>query len=344
MRFKLLGNSGLRVSEICLGSMTLSLNNPWDWGVNKEISLEILRKYTELGGNFIDTSVNYTDGESEKVIGEYIKDDRDRYVIATKFTLHNHEYPDDPNFGGNGRKNLFRSLKNSLKNLQTDYVDLLYLHVWDYTTPIEEIMKSLEIAIQSGKVNYVAISDTPAWVVSQANKYAELRGLSRFIAYQFPYNLMRRDAEREVIPYCKYNDLAMIPWSVLGSGLFTGKYTREKGQGRLKTISDRNLEISKKVDEIADELNCKSSQVAINWVKNQDQQIIPIIGATKETHIDEAINALEIRLTEGQMKRIDEIVNFDIGFPQNFLGAQNVLNLIHGKTYDNLENHRFRGF
>ncbi|MFW9990842.1 MAG: aldo/keto reductase [Candidatus Odinarchaeota archaeon] len=346
MRYKLLGKSGLRVSEISLGTMTFGTK--WGWGADKEASKQILNTFTEAGGNFIDTSCNYTDGESESFIGEFIKGDRDRYVIATKYTLHDYRYKNDPNAGGNARKNLLRSLKGSLERLQTDYIDILYLHMWDYMTPVQEVMRTLDDLIGSTKVNYIGISDTPAWIVSRANTMAEIRGWNPFVVYQFPYSLVFRDAERETIPLCKKMDLAMATFDVLSAGLLTGKYTREgKAPGRLVqgkwgVPPERALAMAGEVDKIADEIGCPSSQVAISWVKGQKGLFVPILGATKEEQIEENLGGLDIKLTEEHYKRLDqklrEIYYFNYGFAKGWLmGARPV---IYGDTYDLIDNHR----
>lgn len=347
MKYKLLGNSGLRVSELVLGTMTLSVDNPWDWGVERETSLDILETYADAGGNFIDTACNYTDGQSEEVIGEFIAHDRDSYVVATKYTLHHHGHPDDPNYGGNHRKNLLRTVDESLERLGTDYIDLLYLHAWDYTTPIQEIMSTLDSLVAKRTVDYIAISDTPAWVVARANQLAKERGWTPFIAYQFPYNIERRAPEREVMPYCRYNDVAMVTWSVLGAGLYTGKYTRgENASGRMADadFDDEALEVPRLIDEIANDLGVTSGQVTIAWTKAQDQQLFPIVGATTPAHVSEAIEAVDVDLEQETIEQLDEAVGFDHGFPQSFTGSDNVRNLIHGETAHQLENHRFRGY
>ncbi|MHA2224636.1 MAG: aldo/keto reductase [Candidatus Hodarchaeales archaeon] len=346
MRYKLLGKSGLRVSEICLGTMTFGTK--WGWGADKETCKQVLEKFTDEGGNYIDTSCNYTDGESESYIGDLIKGDRDRYVIATKYTLRDYRYPKDPNAGGNARKNLIRSLKDSLERLQTDYVDILYLHMWDYMTPVFEVLKTLNDLIATTKVNYIGISDTPAWIVSRANTMAEVRGWNPFVVYQFPYSLAFRDAEREIIPFCKNMDLAMATFDVLRAGLLTGKYTREgKTPGRLiegkwGVPSAMALEVAKEVDKIADEIGCSSSQVAISWVKGQEGLFVPILGVTTPEQIEENLAGLTIKLSEDHYKQLDqkfrEIYHFNFGFAKGWLmGARPY---IYGETYDLIDIHR----
>jgi aryl-alcohol dehydrogenase-like predicted oxidoreductase len=206
MRYKLLGKSGLRVSELCLGTMTFG--DDWGWGAPKDESRKMFDAFTEAGGNFIDTANNYTNGTSEKFVGEFTKADRDHFVIATKYTLN--EYATDPNFGGNHRKNMRRSVEGSLKRLDTDHIDLLWLHMWDGMTPVEEVMRALDDLVRAGKVLYVGISDTPAWVVSQANTLADLRGWSRLVAYQGEYSLASRAPERDILPMTR-DEMSYLP-------------------------------------------------------------------------------------------------------------------------------------
>ena len=339
MRYTSFGRTGLRVSELALGGMTIG--NAWGWGSDKEMSSKLFKIFTDAGGNFIDTSCNYQDGESEKIIGELTKGNRDNYVIATKFTLHDHLHKDDPNAGGNSRKNLLRSVKGSLDRLQTDYIDILYLHMWEGSVNIEELMYSLNILIEQSKVNYIAISDTPAWVTATANTIAKMRGWEPFTGYQFPYNLARRDAEREIIPMAREHNMAMLLWNVIGAGLFSGKYTQKKEtSGRIaKGIlqDEKKLEMARKVDTIADEIGCTSSQLAYAWILAQEGIMIPIVGATKPEQLTDNIGALQVKLTQEQIKRISEVNAFDLGFPGDFRNAPNVKELIYGNTYDKIK-------
>ncbi|MHA2096702.1 MAG: aldo/keto reductase, partial [Candidatus Hodarchaeales archaeon] len=342
MKYKLLGQSGLRVSELSLGTMTFGEN--WGWGTSKELAKQVFKKYTDASGNFIDTACNYTDGTSEKFIGDFIEGDRDRYVIATKYTLHDHRWKNDPNAGGNHRKNLLRTVKQSLKRLKTDYIDLLYLHMWDYSTSVFEVMKTLDELISSTKINYIGISDTPAWVVARANTMAEIRGLNPFVAFQFPYNLSFRDPEREIIPMCKKLDIAMTAWAPLGAGLYTGKYTRgNQPPGRLTEDKwgvppEDRLVIAKEVDSIADEIGCSSANVAINWVRKQNNQLIPIFGVTSLEQLEDNLESLNYDLTDDHCARLAEKVDFKVGFPKGFLMGNK--SLYHGDTVELLENHR----
>jgi len=226
MRYKLLGKSGLRVSELCLGTMTFG--DDWGWGAPKNESRKIFDAFVEAGGNFIDTANNYTNGTSEKFVGEFTKGNRDRFVIATKYTLT--ERKSDPNFGGNHRKNMRRSVEGSLARLGTDHIDLLHLHMWDGMTPVEEVMRALDDLIRAGKVLYVGISDTPAWVVSEANMLADLRGWSRFTAYQGEYSLASRAPERDILPMTQALDMSFLAWGILEAGELTGKYNSPSGE------------------------------------------------------------------------------------------------------------------
>ena len=322
----------------------MTFGEDWGWGSSKEVAAQVFKIYTEAGGNFIDTACNYTNGTSENFIGEFIAGDRDRFVIATKYTLHDHRWKADPNAGGNSRKNLLRTIKQSLKRLKTDYIDLLYLHMWDYTTPIHEVMQTLNDLIASTKINYIGISDTPAWVVSRANTMAEHFGWNPFISFQFPYNLSFRDPERDIIPLCKNMDLAMTTWAPLGAGLYTGKYTRDnQSPGRLvknhwgDPPEDR-LTIAREVDKIADEIGCTSANVALNWVRKQAGLFIPIFGVTSVEQLNDNLQCLNYTLTDEQCTRINKLIDFKLGFPKGFLLGNK--DLYHGDTFNLLENHR----
>lgn len=218
MRYKLLGNSGLRVSELCLG--TMAFGEDWGWGASKEESGRIVDAFAEAGGNFIDTADAYTNGTSERYVGELISPERDRWVLATKYTLSRD--PSDPNGAGNHRKSLVRALDASLGRLGTDYVDLLWVHIWDFVTPVKEVMRALDDQVRAGKVLYVGISDTPAWIVARANALAEQQSWTPFVAFQGQYSLVERTVERDLLPMCEALDLALTAWSPLGSGVLTG--------------------------------------------------------------------------------------------------------------------------
>ena len=330
MRYKLLGKSGLRVSELCLGTMTFG--DDWGWGAPKQESREIFDAFVEAGGNFIDTANNYTDGTSEKFIGEFTKAERDHFVIATKYTLT--ELAADPNFGGNHRKNMRRSVEGSLRRLDTDHIDLLWLHMWDGMTPVEEVMRALDDLVRAGKVLYVGISDTPAWVVSQANTLADLRGWSRFVAYQGEYSLASRAPERDILPMTRAMEMAFLPWGILEGGEITGKYNAPSEEPkRAKDTSDRIKKIASVLMELAKETGRTPSQIAINWVRQRPYHMIPILGARSEKQLREDLECLDFELTPEQIDCLNEASPIDLGFPHSFLSSSHVRGLIFGKTY-----------
>lgn len=342
MRYKLLGRSGLRVSELALGGMTFG--SDWGWGADEETSHRILNTYLEAGGNFLDTSINYTEGSSEKIIGRFLEGRRDSVVLATKYTLReNTASRTDPNYGGNSRKNMQRSVEISLKRLQTDYIDLYYLHMWDFTTPVEEVMRALDDLVRAGKVRYLGISDTPAWVISKANMLAELRGLSRFVANQFPYSLASRDPERDIIPMSRAEDLAMCIWGILGGGSLTGKYRDPQAVKRYSSVSEKRLQLSERIVEMAGQVGCTPSQLAVNWVRQRPGQgapVIPILGVRTVEQLQDNLGALAFRLSEEQIQELDALSPIELGFPHDFLRSKEVQNLIFGETFDQIDNHR----
>src|SRR5579859_4586779 len=275
MKYKLLGRSGLKVSELCLGTMGFGTEN--GWGADKDTSFAIMDAYAEAGGNFLDTANMYKLGTSEKIIGEYLSNrDRDYFVVATKYSLKDNTT--NPNASGNNRKNMMRSVEESLKRLKTDFIDVLYLHIWDDLTPIDEVLRGIDDLIRQGKVNYAAISDTPAWIVSKGNTMAELMGWSQFVALQVEYSLLQRTPERELTPMAKHYGMTVTPWAPLAGGALTGKYLKD-GQGRIKPESKRRNdnanEVTKAVVSVAEELGVSASNVALKWTMQQGFQCIP---------------------------------------------------------------------
>ncbi|MFM7882978.1 MAG: aldo/keto reductase [Microcystis panniformis] len=333
MRYKLLGNSGLRVSELCLGTMTFG--EDWGWGSDKEESLAVFQAFAEAGGNFLDTANIYTNGTSETLVGEFVKGDREKWVIATKYSLNTR--PGDVNACGNHRKNLFQAVEASLKRLGTDYIDLLWLHIWDSLTPIEEVMRSFDDLVRMGKVLYIGISDSPAWIVSQANTLATLRGWTPFIGLQIEYSLKERTPERELLPMAKALNIGVTAWSPLGGGVLTGKYNQPNPvDGRLSMtdqpfqILDRDLKIAETVLEIAREIGKSPAQVALNWLRNRPNPIIPIIGARRLSQLQDNLACVDFNLTGEQLQRLDNISAISLGFPQELLASQFVRDILLG--------------
>jgi aryl-alcohol dehydrogenase-like predicted oxidoreductase len=341
MRYKLLGRSGLRVSELCLGTMTFG--EDWGWGSSKEESRRIFDVYAEAGGNFIDTANRYTEGTSEKYVGEFIASDREHFVAATKYTLYSRK--GDPNACGNHRKNLAHSLEASLKRLKTEYVDLLWIHAWDFLTPVEEVMRALDDVVRAGKVLYVGISDSPAWVVSMANTMADLRGWTPFAGIQIKYSLVDRSAERDLLPMARALDLAVTPWAPLGAGLLSGKYSggRRPAGSRLeksRSLTERNLAIAEEVVKAAAAVGRTPAQVAINWIRQQRGVIIPIIGARTLDQFKDNLGCLDFTLPQEEMGRLSEASAIELGFPHDFLRSEVPRELIYGGTSEEIDNHR----
>ena len=338
MKYKLLGASGLRVSELCLGTMTFGTEV--DFGADWKECQKIFGTYVDAGGNFIDTANQYTKGTSERFVGNLVKTNRDRFVVATKYSLNTRA--GDPNAGGMHRKNLHQSVEASLKRLDTGYIDLLWLHTWDFTTPADQVMHALDDLVSTGKVLHIGISDTPAWVVAQANSIAQLRGWTPFVALQVEYSLIRRSVERELLPMAKAFDLPVTPWAVLGGGMLTGKYTRDDGtqqdtrreRSNQVRATDRNLGIARVVDAIADELGVKSAYVALSWVRQRGDNIIPIIGARKASQVCDMLESLSICLSEQQMKALNEASEIKLGFPHDFTGQPDILEGLYGDLVD----------
>jgi aryl-alcohol dehydrogenase-like predicted oxidoreductase len=346
MRYKLLGNTGLRVSELCLGTMTFG--SEWGWGADREESRKVFDAFAEAGGNFVDTANLYTNGTSEKFTGEFLKGRRDRFVLATKYTLNMR--PEDPNAGGNHRKNLFQSLDASLSRLGTDYIDLYWVHAWDGMTPVEEVMRALDDAVRAGKILYVGISDAPAWVVSRANTMAAFRDWSPFAALQIQYSLIERTPERDLMPMAKALDVAVTPWGVVGGGVLTGKYkskTEKPDNARYSPsggwsdvyVTDRNLRIATALGEVAREIGRTHSQVALAWVRQQPYGVVvPILGARTLAQLTDNLGCLDFTLGPEPLARLDAASKVELGFPHDFLVSAR--EYIFGKTYPMIDNHR----
>ena len=330
MRYKLLGRSGLRVSELALGTMTFGPD--WGWGADAAESRRIFARYDEAGGNFVDTANNYTDGTSESLVGELTEPERERWVIATKYSLTLD--PEDPNAGGNHRKSLVRSLEQSLRRLRTDYVDLLWLHMRDATTPIEEAVRALDDQVRLGKVLYVGVSDSPSWVVAQANTIADLRGWSPFVALQVPYSVASRDPERELLPMAAALGLAVTLWGVLGAGVLSGK-PRDELRWPEDADSERAQRVVTALRAVADDVGATPAQVAIAWLLHRPTPptLVPIVAARRGEQIVENVAALDVRLDEDQLTQLDDAAAPQLGFPRSFLESQSVRELIYGETF-----------
>jgi aryl-alcohol dehydrogenase-like predicted oxidoreductase len=324
MRYQLLGPSGLRVSELCLG--TMSFGDAWGFGADEKESHRILGEFADAGGNFVDTANKYHEGQSEEILGSFLGPGRDRWVVATKYTLAMR--PGDPNAAGNSRKNLRSSVEASLRRLRTDYLDLLWVHAWDFTTPVEEVMGGLDDLVSAGKANHVALSDAPAWVASAANTLATLRGWSPLVALQAEYSLLERTAERELLPVAEAFGLSLCAWAPMGAGVLTGKYTRgpttspadsRRAPANQARLTERNLRIAREVDLVAEELGATSAQVAVAWLRQRDRRVIPILGARKLEQFQDVLGSLEVGLAAEHVARLDEVSRIELGFPYELL-------------------------
>ena len=347
MRYKLLGKSGLRVSELCLGTMTFG--EVWqDWGLatSKDESRKIFDIFAEAGGNFIDTANKYNEGGSESLLGEFIESDRDHFVVATKYTLFTRE--GDPNACGNHRKNMARSLEASLKRLKTDYIDLYWVHAWDFMTPVEEVMRALDDMVRAGKVLYVGISDTPAWIVAQANTLAQVYGWSPFVGLQIEYSLAQREPERDLLPMARAFDIGVTAWSPLAGGILSGKYAKQdkskpdttRYSAESNPPDERKLRVGERVTELAGEIGRPASQVALNWLRQRPVPTIPIIGARRAAQIEDNLKCLDWQLTGEQIAKLDEATKIELGFPHDFLTDDFVLRMVFGGTHASIDNHR----
>jgi aryl-alcohol dehydrogenase-like predicted oxidoreductase len=318
----------------------MTFGEEWGYGASKETCREIFETFLQAGGNFLDTANLYTNGTSERYLGEFVQAEREHLVLATKYTM---GAPGrDPNAAGTQRKNLVQSLEASLKRLGTDYIDVYSVHIWDFLTPIEEVMQALSDVVRAGKVLYVGISNTPAWIISRANTLAELRGWTAFTGIQVEYNLIERTTERELLPMARSLDLAVTVWSPLASGILTGKYNRGQGSGRqgLASASERNLTIAAEVVKIAQERGCAPSQVALSWVRQQPGVIIPVLGARTVAQLEENLQCLQVMLTEEEMSRLDAVSQFDLGYPNTYLQPADPHNLAYGGMFDQIDAHR----
>ncbi|OHX65202.1 aldo/keto reductase [Flammeovirga pacifica] len=338
MQYKFFGKTGLKVSELCLGTMTFG--EDWGTGTDKYTSQKIFDAFVEKGGNFFDTANFYTNGTSEKYLGEFIQKNREHHVVASKYTLI--ENADHPNGSGNSRRNMMNTVEASLKRMNTDYMDILWLHMWDGTTQIEDILRGMDDLISQGKVCYIGISDTPAWVVSQGNTYAKLRGWEQFAGIQVEYSLIAREVERELIPMSDHFDMSVLAWAPLGAGILSGKYNKGMiDQGRLSENSvkftDHNLNIARRVEEFANEIGATTSQVALKWLMKNNQKVIPIIGARKVEQVQQNLGVLDIDLTEDMMTELNKMSKINLGFPNEFLQQDNARNYSFGGWYDKIQ-------
>ena len=342
MKYRLLGNSGLRVSEAALGAMTFG--EEWGWGSPKDEARKVYDAFREAGGNFIDTANLYTNGTSESFLGEFMKDHRQSVVLATKYSLANPGT--DPNAAGNQRKNMMQAVEASLKRLQTDYIDLYWVHLWDQITPVEEVMRGLDDLIRQGKVLYVGISDAPAWWIAQANTLAQLRGWSPFVGLQIEYSLIERTVERELVPMARALNLGLTAWSPLANGILTGKYHGHGSSepGRMNNDMMKGFmperqqtdRIVAAVKTVSDKVGRSMAQVALAWLRYRPVPVIPIIGARKLSQLQDNLASFDLTLSADLLKTLDDASRIELGFPYNLYEKEMVRAIRYGGTRDSL--------
>ncbi len=341
MKYRLLGNSGLRVSEMSLGTMTFG--EDWGWGSSKDESRKVYDAYREAGGNFIDTANIYTNGTSETLLGEFMGDHRQSVVLATKYT--NAAAGNDANAAGNHRKSMVQAVEASLRRLKTDYIDLYWMHIWDQMTPVEEVMRAFDDLIRQGKVLYVGVSDAPAWWIAQANTLAELRGWTQFVGLQIEYSLIERTVERELVPMANAFNLGLVAWSPLAGGLLSGKYhSSAAGDGRYTTDMAKGFRrtgeqvdrIVAAVHQVSQKVGRSSAQVALAWLRYRDVPVIPILGARRLSQLQDNLASLELQLTPDEVSVLNEASAIDMGFPHDFYAHEMVKTIAYGGLRDKI--------
>ncbi|WP_336971337.1 aldo/keto reductase [Sphingobium aromaticiconvertens] len=336
--YRLLGRSGLRASPLALGTMTFGE----EWGADEKESRRIFDAYVDQGGNFVDTAGYYADGISEELTGKFAKTKRERLVLSTKYSLT--RKIGDPNGAGNSRRTMVQTVETSLKRLRTDRIDLFFLHVWDDTTPADEILRAFDDLVTQGKILYLGISDTPAWQMARLQVMAELRGWTQLAALQAEYNLVQRTAERDLIPAAKALGIGVMPWSPLASGMLSGKYAtgaqaaagEEGGRGAMLTaggrVNARVTTIADTVKVVADEIGATSAQVAIAWTLVNPAVVSPLVGARTMRQYEDNVAALGVTLEPAHLARLEAASQFDLGFPHEFLKSPFIQHGLTGGT------------
>lgn len=328
----LFGNTGLRLSRLCLGTMTFG--TAWGFGVDQATSQRVLDAYLDSGGNFIDTANKYTDGESESILGAHLRNKRNKVVIATKYALNTDS--DDPNSLGNHRRNLVTSIEGSLRRLNTDFIDFLWIHAWYFETPIEDTVRALDDMITAGKILYWGMSDTPAWVCAEARTIANLRGWAPLSGIQIEYSLIERTAERELLPFAANTSTGVTGAIPLGGGLLTGKHhsgAQKPDSLRIQRSNARksasNDDIVRVVTRLAKDTECTPSQLALAWIL-ETQPIIPIIGARTEDQLLENLKAVSLKVEPEVIHELDEVSKINPGFPHEMLAGERMQQVMYG--------------
>jgi aryl-alcohol dehydrogenase-like predicted oxidoreductase len=339
----MLGKSGLRVSELCLGTMTFG--EDWGWGASKDESRKVYDAFLEAGGNFIDTANVYTAGTSERMLGEFMADHRDRIVLATKYT--NAAPGNDANAAGNHRKSMMRAVEGCLKRLKTDYIDLYWLHIWDQITPIEEVMRAFDDLVRQGRILYAGVSDMPAWVVARGNTLAELRGWTSFVGLQIEYSLIERTPERELLPMAAELGLGVTAWSPLAGGLLTGKQLEPGGakgsrqsnpaMQQFMKSDERKENVVREVMAVSRENGHSPAQIALAWLRQRPEPVIPIIGARKLAQVKDNLASVGTKLSPEHVERLNAVSRIELGFPHDFFSNDMVRTLRSGGMWEQID-------
>ncbi|HZD74128.1 MAG TPA: aldo/keto reductase [Actinomycetota bacterium] len=353
MRYTLLGRTGLRVSQFCLG--TANFGEDWSGGASKEVCADIVETFVEAGGNFIDTANFYTNGTAEQLLGDLVSGDRGHFVLGTKYTLQTR--PGDVNAAGNHRKNLVDALESSLQRLRTDYIDLYWVHVRDAFTPVEEIMRALDDQVRRGKVLYAGVSNWPAWEIAHANTLAELRAWSPFVGLETQYNLLERTPERDLLPMARAFELTVLAWGALAQGVLTraggSSPAQAAASGQPDEVCGRDVLVREDMRvraervvpalvAIAREGGWTPAQVALAWLRTRPGPVIPILGVSSRGQLRENLGSMDVRLDDPQLRRLDEVSRVDEGFPHDFLRDEQVKQLAHGDAWRRIDHQRAR--
>ncbi len=346
MKYKVLGRSGLKVSELCLGTMTFG--EEFGIGAPEDTCREIYTAYRDAGGNFVDTADMYNAGTSERMLGSFIATERDQVVLASKYSLNTRT--EDPNAGGNHRKNLVQSLEASLRRLDTDFIDLFWVHAWDGSTGLAEVMRALDDQVRKGKILHLGISNAPAWVIAAANTLAEERGWTPFTAMQLHYNLVERTIEREHFALANAQNMAITPWSPLAGGLLTGKFNRNADQGmqegtrlvdsprRAQVLQEGNLAVAERLVDIAKAVGCTAAQLALAWMMRRSSNcVVPIIGARKLAQLQDNLGATQVKLEPAQIEELDQLSALEPTYPETLYASDFFRTMMYGEAWGKLE-------
>ena len=341
MRYKMFGRSGLRVSELCLGAMTFGTQ--LGWGSDREQSRAVFDAFAESGGNFIDSAYIYMEGESERMLGDFVRADRSHFIVSTKYGISTEQ---EVATTGASRKAMRHGVDESLRRLGTDYIDLYWLHAWDSRTPVDELMRGLDDLVSAGKVLYVGISNAPAWQIARANMLADLRGRAPFVGLQTEYHLLERTAERDLLPMCGALDLAVTAWSPLAGGILSGKFDKDVQPGETRRagveITARQKAVIDLVSNIARSIDAPTSAVAIAALRqlSPDNLVIPILGARTTEQLRQNLRCLDVTLDDSQLAELDAATAILRGSPHDTLDNELMRHTTTGGYFDRLEHRR----